>query len=179
MASSRGSGGSDSLGKEFGAEHRGELGVVLQGLGLNHKKFYNRKMLSTVCMSCPTAVLQTFKWQNQMCLKESVCLLSQLHLHVVQRRRYQGCIGTILQHGKQATFCSALQEFFILHSLAWHWRVIPKYIKQHDFLLAACCLFSHLLPKGGCLGSEVSSFGRAGFIINMYGASVFLLEKVK
>lgn len=46
LASCRGSGGWNSLGKEFGAEHRGELGVFLQGLGLNHKNFYKRKMLT-------------------------------------------------------------------------------------------------------------------------------------
>lgn len=44
LASGRGSEGLNSLGKEFGAEHRREL--FLQGLGLNHKNSYKRKMLT-------------------------------------------------------------------------------------------------------------------------------------
>jgi len=34
------------VGKEFGTELRGELGVFLQGLGLSYKNFNKRKMLS-------------------------------------------------------------------------------------------------------------------------------------
>lgn len=46
LASGRESGGWNSSGKEFVAEHRGELGVFLQGLELNHKNFHKRKMLT-------------------------------------------------------------------------------------------------------------------------------------
>lgn len=46
IASGRGSEGWNSLGKEFGTEHRRELGVFLQSLGLNHKNSYKRKMLT-------------------------------------------------------------------------------------------------------------------------------------
>lgn len=42
-ASGRRSGGWNSLDKEFQAEHRGKLGVFLQGLGLSHKNFSKRK----------------------------------------------------------------------------------------------------------------------------------------
>lgn len=42
-ASGRRSEGWNSLEKEFQAEHRGKLGVFLQGLGLSHKNFSKRK----------------------------------------------------------------------------------------------------------------------------------------
>lgn len=117
-----------------------------------------------LCMLHPMTVLQMFKQQNQTRSKKRVCLLPQCHLHVPQRSRNQGCTKTSLQHGIQAVSNFLFSSARVLYtSLAWHWKVIPKYIKQHDFLLSACCLFSPLLPKGRCLGSEVSSVWQSWF----------------